>query len=131
MTRGIAVLGFVLVLFGAGCTQTGLTKPQRSAVEQLLISTAADQALAKADWNLIRGKKVFVDRTYFDSADKDYVLGTIRDHVSLNGGLLVTNVNDAEIVLEPRSGALSIDSSSSVIGLPASSAPSPSTAHPR
>jgi hypothetical protein len=125
MTRGLAVLGFVLVLLGSACTQTGLTKPPRSAVEQLLISTAADQALEKANWSIIRGKKVFVDRTYYESADKEYVLGTIRDYVSINGGLLMTNLNDAEIVLEPRSGALSIDSSSSVIGLPASSAPMP------
>ena len=125
MTRGLAVLGFVLVLLGSACTQTGLTKPPRSAVEQLLISTAADKALEKANWSIIRGKKVYVDRTYFESADKEYVLGTIRDYVSINGGLLMTNLNDAELVLEPRSGALSIDSSSSVIGLPASSAPMP------
>jgi hypothetical protein len=122
---GVIFLAVSIVLLGSGCTQTGLTKPTRSAVEQLLISTAADQALAKADWGFVRGKNIFVDRSFYDSLDKDYVIGTIRDHVSLHGGLLVTNMDQAEYVLEPRSGALSIDSSSSVIGLPASSAPMP------
>lgn len=129
MTRGLqtgfGVLGIFLVACGTACTQTGLTKPKRSAVEQLLISTAADRALEKADWSVIRGKKVFVDRSFYNSADKDYVIGTIRDYVSFNGGLLMAKVKEADLVLEPRSGGLSIDSSSSLIGLPASSAPTP------
>jgi hypothetical protein len=125
MKSGVCLVGFVSVLVGAGCTQTGLTKPTRSGVEQLLISTAADQALGQADWSTFRGKKVFVDRSYYESADKDYVLGSIRDYVSINEGALMAKVEDADYVLEPRSGALSIDSSSSVIGVPASSAPIP------
>jgi hypothetical protein len=119
------LLGAVLLVMGAGCTQTGLTKPTRSATEQLLISTAADRALAQWDWSIVNKKKVYVDRVNYDSLDKEYVIGTIHDYVSLNGGLLVTNMNDAELVMEPRSGALSIDASSSIIGLPASAAPVP------
>lgn len=119
---GVLAAGLLIL---TGCTQTGLTKPARSATEQLLISTAAERALAKADFSIVRGKNVFVDRTYFDSYDKDYVLGTLRDYISVNGGLLVTNVESAEIVIEPRSGALSIDASSSIIGLPQSAAPLP------
>jgi hypothetical protein len=122
-------VGFALVALGlmifAGCTQTGLTKPPRSATEQLLISTAADRALAQADLSTLRGKKVYVDRSYFDSMDKDYVVGTIRDLVSTNGGFLAARMEEADIILEPRSGALSIDSSSSVLGIPASASPVP------
>ena len=98
MTRGLlASFALPLMAFFAGCTQTGLTKPQRSAVEQLLISTAADQALERADWSTIRGKKVYVDRAFYESTDYDYVIGSIRDHVSVNGGLLM-----AEIALSVR-----------------------------
>ena len=121
LQAGIALLSLTL----CGCTQTGLTKPQRSAVEQLLISTAADQALERVDWSVIRGKKVFVDSSFYESTDDDYVVGTIRDHVSINGGLLMKRAEEAELVLEARSGALSIDASSTVIGLPAGAAPIP------
>lgn len=121
-----AVLMGALILFlGAGCTQTGLTKPTRSATEELLISTAADRALALWDWSIVNHKKVFVERGYYDSTDKDYVIGTVRDYVSINGGLLCTNYNDADYVLEPRSGALSIDASNSILGIPSTPAPIP------
>src|SRR4051812_11424495 len=104
------ILASTAILFlEVGCTQTGLTKPTRSAVEQLLISTAADRALASADWSFVRGRKIFVDRTYFESYDDDYVMGTIRDFVSTNGGLLVPEFKEADYILEARSGALSID----------------------
>ena len=118
-------LGMAVLACFTGCTQTGLTHPKRSATEQLLISTAADRALAQVDFSIVRGKKVFVDANYYDSEDEDYVIGTIRDYVSLNGGFIAAKIEEAELVIEPRSGALSIDSSSSIIGLPASAAPMP------
>ena len=119
------VAGFLGMFWLTGCTQTGLTNPKRSATEQLLISTAAERALAQLDFSIVRGKKVFVDPVYYDSEDEDYVIGTIRDYVAVNEGMLAAKVEDADLVLEPRSGALSIDSSKSIIGLPASAAPLP------
>lgn len=113
-----------LLMFSA-CTQTGLTNPTRSATEQLLISTAADRALAQVDFSIVRGKKVYVDPSHYDSKDEDYVIGSIRDFVSINDGLLVPKLEEADLVLEPRSGALSIDASSSLVGMPASAAPIP------
>lgn len=114
-----------MVALSVGCTQTELTKPKRAATEQLLISTAADRALAQADLSIVSGKKVFVDKTYFDATDKEYVLGTIRELITMRGGMLARKMDDAEVVIEPRSGALSIDSTSSLIGLPSSGAPLP------
>jgi hypothetical protein len=115
----------LLVIALTGCTQTELTKPKRSATEQLLISTAADRALAQADLSMVNGKKVFVDKNYFDGTDNEYVLGEVRDLISMRGGLLVQKMDDAELVIEPRSGALSIDSTSSIIGLPSTPTPIP------
>jgi hypothetical protein len=113
------------LFFFTGCTQTELTKPKRAATEQLLITTAADRALAQADFSMLAGKKVFVEKSYFDGLDEDYVLGTVRDLISMRGGRLVQKPDEAEIVVEPRSGALSIDSNSSIIGLPSTGAPVP------
>jgi hypothetical protein len=112
----------VVAMLGLGCTQTGLTKPKRSATEQLLLSTAADRALAQADFSIVRGKKVFVERSVYSSFDEDYVIGTLRDFVSSNGGLLTGTADEADLILEPRSGALSIDAINSVIGIPSSAA---------
>jgi hypothetical protein len=121
----VTISGMVAMLVLSGCTQTGLTNPKRSATEQLLISTAADRALAQVDFSIVRGKKVYVDPSHFNSEDEDYVIGSIRDFVSTNDGLLVPKLEDADLIIEPRSGALSIDASSSLIGMPASAAPIP------
>jgi hypothetical protein len=108
-----------------GCTQTTLTAPQRSATEQLLLSTAADRAIASTNLALFNGKKVFVDGTYFDSYDGKYALGTIRDALSRSGALLVTAVTNSDIVIEARSGALSIDAADMLIGVPSAGVPVP------
>jgi hypothetical protein len=121
----VTICGAVAFLMLSGCTQTGLTNPKRSATEQLLISTAADRALAQVDFSIVRGKKVYVDPSHFNSEDEDYVIGSIRDFVSTNDGLLVPKLEDADLIIEPRSGALSIDASSSLIGMPSSAAPLP------
>ncbi len=103
-----------------------MTEPSRSAVEQLLLSTAADRSMQGVDFAAyFGGKKVFVDASYFDSYDKLYALGTLRDELSTHGALLVATAKEAEIVIEPRSGALSTDSSASLIGIPSLPLPVP------
>src|SRR5687768_13125988 len=89
----------LLVPFLNGCLQTRMTEPPRTAVEQLLLSTAADRSLQHAEWHIFDGKCVFVDTNYFESYDRAYVLGSIRNLLSLHGALLATSVNDAEVIL--------------------------------
>src|ERR1035441_4077829 len=73
------------LLAGGGCTQTILTAPQRSATEQLLLSTAAERAIVSTNLSLFDGKKVFFDASYFESYDGKYAIGTIRDALSRAG----------------------------------------------
>jgi hypothetical protein len=117
----------LVAVFMTGCVQTRITEPHRTAVEQLLLSTATDRAFEEVDMTSVQDRRVFIDSAYFESYDKHYVLGTIRDVLSTNGALLVRSVDDAEIIVEPRSGALSIDSAQSLIGLPSTSVPIPFT----
>jgi hypothetical protein len=53
------------------------------------------------------------------------VIGEIRELITMRGGMLVREFESAELVIEPRSGALSIDSTSSIIGLPSAPTPVP------
>lgn len=110
----------------SGCTLSTMTNPPRSATEQLLISTAADRAINAYQVSVLdvfAGKKVYVDGTYLESYDSKYVLGTVRDALSRAGARLVPTLTNSEIVVEPRSGALSIDSGSSLLGIPQIGAP--------
>jgi hypothetical protein len=115
----------VLLIAVAGCTQTTLTAPQRSATEQLLLSTAADRAIGSTNLAMFDGKKVFFDTTYFDSYDAKYVEGAIRDALNRAGALLVRVETNSDVVIEPRAGALSIDAASTLVGVPSSGLPVP------
>jgi hypothetical protein len=112
-------------LLAIGCVQTRITEPKRSAVEQLLLSTAADGAVAQANLAFVKGRKIYVEEKYFGANDEEYALGAVRDALSSNGALLVVDRKDAELIIEPRSGALSTDSTTSIIGIPSTPLPIP------
>ena len=112
-------------LLTGGCTTVRTTDPARTATEQLLLSTAADHALRSANFVFFANRKVFLDTNYFDSYDSKYALGTIRDALSRAGALLEDNVTNSDIVMEARSGALSTDNSSYLLGIPNIGVPIP------
>ncbi|HWD20548.1 MAG TPA: DUF6655 family protein [Verrucomicrobiae bacterium] len=120
-----ALLAASFMWLGTGCTTTKQTEPARAASEQLLLSTAADRALAKADFSDFAGQKIFLDNSNYESYDSKYVIGAIRDSLSRAGGLLVKTAAEADLIVEARSGGLSIDSSDSLLGIPASGLPIP------
>ncbi len=119
----VACLAGVWLL--ACCTSTKMTTTARSATEQLLLSTATDHALQKIGLEMFAGRTVFLDATYFDSYDPKYVLGSVRDALSRAGARLVDNVTNAEIVMEVRSGALVLDQTETIFGLPSLGVPIP------
>lgn len=95
-----------------------ITSPPRSVTEQLLLSTAADRALTNADFQIFADKKIYLDATYFDSYDSKYAIGSIRDALSRAGALLVEAATNSDVIIQARSGGLSIDGSDSLIGVP-------------
>jgi hypothetical protein len=101
-----------------GCTSTKTTNTARTAREQLLVSNAIDQSLAKVDFTALQGSKVFIDDKYLDCVDKGYLIGSIRHRALVNGATLAAKPEDADIVLEIRSGAIGTDHADSFLGTP-------------
>lgn len=116
---------FCLAWLVAGCAQTRVTEPKRAAVEQLLLSTATDRALAQEDFAVFNRMKVYLDERYFEAYDEEYALGALRDALSSAGALLMDDSGEAEVVIEARTGALSTDSSTSLLGVPSIPVPIP------
>jgi hypothetical protein len=114
---GCAVLCLLVLLLSA-CTTPRFSEPPRSAIEQLLLSTAVDEALDEVKLPEVKGKRVFLSEEYLEAYDGQYIIGTIRAILSENGAYLVDIRDDAELIVEARSGALGIDSSASIFGLP-------------
>jgi hypothetical protein len=116
------------ILSVAGCMGTPrITDPERTAVEQLLLSTAADRALAKANLSELSGRKVFLDDSSFEGIDRGYVIGLVSHLLGEYGALTVRNVYEADVILEIASGAFSIDRADSFIGVPEFGIPIPLT----
>jgi hypothetical protein len=111
----------------AGCTQVRRTAPERTANEQLLLSTAADNAAERMDFGLSDGTAVYLDARRFDSYDRGYAVGAIRRAVLTQGGRLVRDRARAEVVIEVRSGALSTNRREFLVGIPSIDVPVPTT----
>jgi hypothetical protein len=123
---GLAI--FTVTVLLTGCISQEETSPPRSATEQLLLSSAADRALTQANLNVFAGQKVYFDFSYFDSYDSKYVEGAIRDAFSRAGALMAEDNKSADVIVEGRAGAYSIDTNSSFIGIPSIPLPIPGTA---
>lgn len=122
----IAVAMSLLVLLGA-CTRIRESAPQRTATEQLLISAAADRAAQRLAEGIPGDTAVYLDAMNFEATDGKYAIATIRDSLLRRGARLVADRDTADMVVEVRSGALSIDDSSSLIGIPSIDVPIPLT----
>jgi hypothetical protein len=87
-------------------------------VEQLLLSTAADRAIAGIPLVVLRDKQAFLDTQYLDSYRSAYVVGALREALNTAGVLLTEKRDDADIIIEPRAPVLSIDEFETMIGVP-------------
>lgn len=107
----------------AACTTERASVPQRTATEQLLISTAADRAASELSLSIPKNTKVFIDRQYFQGYDDGYALNAIRTQFLKQGVSVVDDRKNAEAVVTVASGALSTDSKALLIGIPALTLP--------
>lgn len=108
-----------------GCSTTRQTQPSRTATEQLLISRAADEAAARVALPIPKGAAVFVDASQLAGTDGKYAAGALRTRLLQLGARLVQERKAADIVVEIRSGALSIDESQTLLGTPRVGIPIP------
>ncbi|MGB6087122.1 DUF6655 family protein [Parvibaculum sp.] len=109
----------------SACTSERRSAPSRTASEQLMISTAADRAAQNLSIAIPQDTPVFIDTSYFDGTDSKYAIGAIRDRLLRRGARLVNSRDAAEMVVEIRSGALSIDENALVVGIPQMEVPVP------
>jgi hypothetical protein len=109
----------------AGCSSTKTSNTARTAQEQLLISNSIDQALDKVDFAAFGAAKVHIDDKYLDCVDKPYLVGSVRHRVLRSGASLVEKAEEADIIVEVRSGGVGTNTSDTYVGSPALSVPGP------
>lgn len=108
------------LLWPLGCGTTRVSDTSRTATEQLLISTAIDEAVENIDFSPLSGKTVYLDSSYLDDTiDKPYITGRIRQRMIAQGCILNDNQTGAGYVVETRAGAVGTDRDEKFIGIPA------------
>lgn len=129
-TRPALLLLPNIILFGCLCCCIGCgTTKHHTATEQLLMSNAVDATIAKLDFSSLAARKVYLDTTFVNKPgfagqsliiDSNYILSSLRQQMVSAGVLLVDKEDDAELIAEPRIGALGIDGHDVIYGIPAS-----------
>lgn len=114
----IVLATITITLLGSGCGTVRETLPGRAAMEQMLISTAADRAVDYLPPQLFRGKKVHLDTSQLDAYDQPYLALRIKSALRRANAQVVAKDDDPDIRLEVASGALSIDKKDWLLGLP-------------
>jgi hypothetical protein len=117
---------FLLLLFvGQGCATIRVTDPPRTATELFLLSGAATQAISQLSADALRDRQVWVDTQYLSDAretsqELSFLIGELRAKLLQSGVRLVEKREQAEVILEVRSGGVSNDRLEFLIGIPAS-----------
>ena len=102
----------------AGCAASRVTDPARTATEQFLLSTAAAEAVGQLSFETLRGRSVFVETQYFAASEQAFVLGELRARLLLGGVQIEPVRENAQIILEVRSGGVGIDRNDYLLGIP-------------
>lgn len=116
------LIAVVVVLGQGGCATIRVTDPGRTATEQFLMSEAVIEAIAQLSAAALRDRIVYLDGKYLAGVPQQevsFLLGEIRARLLLEGVRLVESRDEADIILEPRTGGVGIDRTEFLLGIPA------------
>lgn len=106
----------------AGCKTVSDTSPDQTALEQMLLTRAADDAISKIKPNVPPHNAIFIDSDNFiqnEAYRTQYALARIRSRLLALDYRLVDERDKADTVAEVSTGVLSIDQSDNMFaGLP-------------
>jgi hypothetical protein len=120
------------LIFFSGCATVRVTDPEQTATEQFLESQATRLAIQNVVADQLRDRRVFVDPSFLTTVRENsdtlsfkqtpqpylFLLAELRSKLLLSGARLMDKREDAEIIVEPRTGGISVDHQEFLLGLP-------------
>lgn len=119
----LALIVLALLPAAGGCATIRLTEVPRTATEQFMVSTAASRAVSQLTVESLFDRSIYIDNRYFESIDEPFILGELRQHLMQGGARVVADREDAEIIVEPRTGGVGVDRYDFILGIPAVAVP--------
>lgn len=112
------------VAAAAGCGTTKWSDSPRTATEQLLISDAVDRSISEIDFTVLSDRSVYLDTRFIvTTLDQNYVISTLRQHMLASGCIIKDKPEEADYVVEVRTGALGTNRNDVLLGIPATNLP--------
>ena len=105
------------------CTSVRTTEPPRSATEERLTSAAIDRAAERLADQMPSGLKIFLDTSALDGPDAHYAAAEVSDRLLRRGLRLAAAKTDADAVVVVRSGVMSDDDKTTLLGTPSLAVP--------
>ncbi len=116
----------------SGCATNRVTDPYQTATEQFLQSEATRQAVARITSDQLRDRKVFVDGSYLSVVKESsqaisytetppvnlFLLAELRAKLMMAGARLVDKRDEAQIIIEVRTGGIGVDRQEFLLGIP-------------
>ena len=96
------IAAILLAMLLVGCGTTRMTDSPCAATEMLLVSQAADNAVAQIDFSPMVGKTVFLDASGIEKEiiDKGYLVSLVKQQLVAAGALLQDERVRAEYVVD-------------------------------
>ena len=124
------ILAAALGLALAGCGTIKTTNSPRTGTEQLLLTSAWDDALQKVDFTPLTGVPVFLDTANLASTDQGWMISSIRQAMLAKGVLLRPKAEQAQWVVEASVGAYGTDEQNWLLGISQTTIPQTITGVP-
>ena len=122
MKKTLAVLlagAAVTALLMSGCADPNITRTGRSAIEQLVLTTAADRTIGKMSFRFLKGEKVRLDYSNMTpQVDKNYIQGILENRVSATGAIIALKPDEAKYVLRPVCATFATEDDKIMFGTP-------------
>jgi hypothetical protein len=112
-----------ILCFAGGCATIRVTDPPRTATEQFLLSGAVQSAIEQVSADTLRDRIVYIDTTYLTTAwqtapELSFLIGEFRAKLLEGGARLAGKREEAQIVLELRTGGVGVDRLEFLLGIP-------------
>ncbi|HVA48142.1 MAG TPA: DUF6655 family protein [Pirellulales bacterium] len=107
-------------LTATGCGTTNWSDTARTGTEQLLISTAIDEAVGNIDFAPLSHREVYLDTDPLDgSVGRHYLTSCLRQRMLSQQCIVKEKLSEADYVVEVRAGTIGTDRHEDLIGIPA------------
>lgn len=111
------------LVLSTGCASIRVTDPARTATEQFLLTEAINRSVEQLSPALLRDRLLFIDPTYLATTEQAYLLGELRARLLMSGVRLAAKREEAQVILEVRSGGVGIDRYDYLLGIPSFAVP--------